>query len=428
MTLQESPVSGVTTYAYNEHGEQVTEIDARGVVVTRAMDVLDRVTAVSYPDPSLTTTYAYDAGTFDTYAYPTNPSGGSSPKLHSITFGAGGTHTFSYDAAGNTTQVYKSDEVLQLIYDGASRLSTLRSIPEDARTHFAYDGRSFLRRAEGNVDECHPGLTVPTYDSAGLLRRREHRKLFTPAAPPQDSETVLYFAGRPVATLRLTPSTSDLNFLTTDHLGTPILATADTGALVWQGGFEPFGADWNGAVAAGVFLRFPGQWVDGLWEGGRLSSELYYNVHRWYGWGTGRYGRVDPLIQEGDLDLDVYVYAANSPVRLTDPLGLVPCDSSDINACRIACRRKGTPYLGCKAFDLPIPCTAKKIRFIKCECNETCIPCPPGGPFPNVRIDKVPPSAPHYPCPGDHWHYRRYNQNPKSCRCYPSPWKLGGCL
>jgi YD repeat-containing protein len=44
MTRQESPVSGVTTYAYNEHGEQVTEIDARGVVVTRAMDVLDRVT------------------------------------------------------------------------------------------------------------------------------------------------------------------------------------------------------------------------------------------------------------------------------------------------------------------------------------------------------------------------------------------------
>ena len=41
-----------------------------------------------------------------------------------------------------------------------------------------------------------------------------------------------------------------------------LVATADTGALVWQGGFEPFGADWNGAKAAGVFLRFPGQWVE----------------------------------------------------------------------------------------------------------------------------------------------------------------------
>ncbi len=135
----------------------------------------------------------------DTYAYPTNPAGGHNPRLQSINFGAGGTHTFSYDAVGNTTQVYKSYEVLQLIYDGASRLSTLRSIPEDARTHFAYDGRSFLRRAEGDVDECHPGVTVPTYDSEGLLRRREHRKLFIPAAPPQDSETVPYFAGQPLA-------------------------------------------------------------------------------------------------------------------------------------------------------------------------------------------------------------------------------------
>jgi YD repeat-containing protein len=536
MTSQVSPVSGTTTYAYNEHGELVTEIDARGVTVTRAVDVLDRVTTVSYPDPSLTVSHAYDAGAFgkgrltgltrhgetityaydrfgrliqdgalsyaydrngnrtaidhpegvtatythdfadreatlsvqvgaapvltlvnaasykpfgplssltlgngltetrsfdgryapaeirvdgtgtllhwsyttdavgnisaiadvlsssnnrtygyqdiqyfltqgngpwgprswtydrignrltesrgtvtDTYVYPANPAGGHNSKLHSITFGTGDTHTFSYDPAGNTTQVYKTDEVLQLIYDGASRLSMLRSIPEDARTFFAYDGRSFLRRAEGDVDECHPGLTVPTYDSEGLLRRREHRKLFTPAAPPRDSETVLYFAGRPVALLRLAPSSSDLKYLTTDHLGTPILATADTGALVWQGGFEPFGADWNSAGAAGVFLRFPGQWVDGLWEGGRLSSELYYNVHRWYGWETGRYGRVDPINlgvlgnagRPRELPLDAmeayflsmlrtgnpeheqpYLYAVQNPLLYTDPSGL----------------------------------------------------------------------------------------------------------
>jgi RHS repeat-associated protein len=163
-------------------------------------------------------------------------------------------------------------------------------------------------------------VTVPTYDSAGVLRRREHRKLFTPAAPPQDSETVLYFAGRPVATLRLTPSTSALKYLTTDHLGTPILATGDTGALVWQGGFEPFGADWNGATAAGVFLRFPGQWVDGLWEGGRLSSEMYYNVHRWYGWGTGRYLRPDPLFSSQLLS--TYLYADARSSVLMDSLGL----------------------------------------------------------------------------------------------------------
>ncbi len=516
MTRQESPVSGVTTYAYNEHGELVSEIDARGVAVTRTLDVLDRVTAMSYPDPSLTVAYTYDTGPFgkgrltgiarhgetithaydrfgrliqdgaltygydrngnrteighpegitatythdfadrektlslqvganppfqlvntagyepfgplsslllgnglsetrafdgryvpteiradgtgtllhwsyttdpvgnitaitdvlvpannrtytyqdnqyfltqgngpwgprawtydrignrltetrgaltDTYAYPASPTGGRNPKLHAITFGSGGTHTFSYDAAGNTTQVYKSDEVLQLIYDGASRLSTIRSIPEDARTHLAYDGRSFLRRAEGGVDECHPGVTAPTYDSEGLLRRREHRNLFTPAAPPKDSETVLYFSGRPVAILRLTPSTSDFKYLLTDHLGTPILATADTGALVWQGGFEPFGADWNGAKAAGVFLRFPGQWVDEAWDGGRVEGGLYYNVHRWYGWGVGRYTRVDPLGLSALNPIGprhLYSYGENQPSANIDPLGLYSLD------------------------------------------------------------------------------------------------------
>ena len=37
-------------------------------------------------------------------------------------------------------------------------------------------------------------------------------------------------------------------------------------AELWQGGFEPFEQDYNGAQAAGVFLRFPGQWDDAAWS------------------------------------------------------------------------------------------------------------------------------------------------------------------
>jgi hypothetical protein len=53
-------------------------------------------------------------------------------------------------------------------------------------------------------------------------------------------------------------------------------------------------------------------------------------------------------------------------------------------------------------------------------------PCPPCPPPPPPRIDRVPPSRPHYPCPGDHWHYFIYNQNPVTCQCYVQP-KFGGC-
>jgi hypothetical protein len=55
-------------------------------------------------------------------------------------------------------------------------------------------------------------------------------------------------------------------------------------------------------------------------------------------------------------------------------------------------------------------------------------PCPPCPPNPPPEIDRVPPSAPHDPCPGDHWHYRKYNQNPTTCQCFLSGRLFGDCL
>jgi hypothetical protein len=50
----------VTTWAYDEHGEMISEIDARGIVTTRTVDALDRVTLVDYPGTDLDITYTYD--------------------------------------------------------------------------------------------------------------------------------------------------------------------------------------------------------------------------------------------------------------------------------------------------------------------------------------------------------------------------------
>lgn len=56
--------------------------------------------------------------------------------------------------------------------------------------------------------------------------------------------------------------------------------------------------------------------------------------------------------------------------------------------------------------------------------SKTCPPCPANPP---PEIDRVPPSSLHYPCPGDHWHYREYNQNPQTCQCFLSGRLFGGC-
>ena len=126
---------------------------------------------------------------------------------------------------------------------------------------------------------------------------------------------VLYFAGRPVGVLF--DGLASVHFISTDHLGTPIVASTGAGTSAWDGGFEPFGADFSSAQASGVFLRFPGQWDDGTWEG----QDIYYNVHRWYAPMAGRYLKVDPLgLLEGDGH--PYIYVAGNPVLLTDVSGL----------------------------------------------------------------------------------------------------------
>jgi YD repeat-containing protein len=60
VTSRSDVVSGTTTYAYNEHGLSTSEVDARPVTIARTFDALDRLTQVTYPDPTVSVTYTYD--------------------------------------------------------------------------------------------------------------------------------------------------------------------------------------------------------------------------------------------------------------------------------------------------------------------------------------------------------------------------------
>ncbi len=156
---------------------------------------------------------------------------------------------------------------------------------------------------------------LPTTRAGGCYAR-------TVATPTEATTDVLYFAGRPVATL----AAGVLTYLTTDHLGTPVFATDAAGAEVWQGGFEPFGRDWQagsagGASENGVFLRLPGQWVDPSWEDATLGVGLSFNVNRWYEPQTGRYSQPDPLVQRSARPPRVSFASVTAPICLG--IGLV---------------------------------------------------------------------------------------------------------
>ena len=265
-----------------------------------------------------------DGNPVDTYVY---QSSGASPVLDRIDLGSGNTKTYSYDAAGSLTSIadlQRPQDSRTYAVDDANRMATIESAPDVLGT-MTYDGRGFLNAAEfPNLSVPGQGdFTYPTYGSDGRLYHQQDNEIAFNQVVKDNY--VVYFAGRPIATLedRFGFSTPRVRYLTTDHLGTPVLAVNAAGTITfWEGGFEPFGDDYNGASAGGVFLRFPGQWTDRDWDGGQSGAGLdfTYNVHRWYESGTGRYGRVDPMgMKEGP---DVYAYADSRPAFFTDPLGL----------------------------------------------------------------------------------------------------------
>ena len=137
-----------------------------------------------------------------------------------------------------------------------------------------------------------------------------------------------------------TPTTT---WLVGDHLGTPFLQTASTGAVLWRVEAEPYGRVW--ALRTGSDrhqpLRFPGQEAEQLNLGLNGATERSYNIFRWYRPKWGRYSQADPierhfrvksnqpgikgLRSEGSLwkaDWGGFAYAEGSPTRMTDPTGL----------------------------------------------------------------------------------------------------------
>jgi RHS repeat-associated protein len=110
-------------------------------------------------------------------------------------------------------------------------------------------------------------------------------------------------------------NSGDMYFYHNNYLGTPIMMTDDTGTVVWEGDYRPFGeASVNPKSSVVSNFRFAGQYFD-------EETGLHYNYFRFYDPKTGRYLTPDPIGLKGGINL--YSYAGNNPINLTDPLGLL---------------------------------------------------------------------------------------------------------
>ncbi len=155
MTEETSEVSGTQTFVYNEHGQLTQQTDARGVMVARTVDELDRVTFVDYPDDSLDIAYTYDDPSVDF----------SLGRLTAITRDGAGVD-YAYDRFGRTLR----DGDLTYAYDDNGNRVEI-GYPGDVRALYTYD---FADR-QATLDVEQPGeplqaiVTASSYEPSGPL-------------------------------------------------------------------------------------------------------------------------------------------------------------------------------------------------------------------------------------------------------------------
>lgn len=124
----------------------------------------------------------------------------------------------------------------------------------------------------------------------------------------------------PVAVIDNTTSggvtTSTVNYVTADQLGTPRAVSNSAGTVIWSWAYQgnPFGEQPPTSSTGYVLnLRYPGQYFD-------AETGTSYNVNRSYEPATGRYLQSDPLgLMSG---ISTYAYVGGDPLHYVDPAGL----------------------------------------------------------------------------------------------------------
>ena len=107
-----------------------------------------------------------------------------------------------------------------------------------------------------------------------------------------------------------------LYFYQNDHLGKPERVLKANGEVAWSGDYSAFGEVNITTELVENNLRFPGQYFD-------LETGSYYNFHRDYLPGIGRYLEGDPIGLGGGMN--TYSYAYENSLSFTDPTGeIVP--------------------------------------------------------------------------------------------------------
>jgi RHS repeat-associated protein len=214
-----------------------------------------------------------------------------------------GTTTRVVDARGNTTADVLASGTFGYGYNDRNRLTVVQNGGVTV-------GSYVLNALGQRVQKTAGGITTRfDYD--------ENSHLLSESAGTTTRDYI-WMDGMPVGIVDHTGSTTAVNFVHADGLGSARVVTNSTGAVLWQWAYagNPFGEKAPVSVTSYTLnLRFPGQYFD-------AESGLNYNVNRDYEPATGRYIQSDPLGVV--VDSSTYAYALHRPLDIYDPTGLAP--------------------------------------------------------------------------------------------------------
>jgi RHS repeat-associated protein len=294
-------------YTYDAANNVKTITDYVNAVNSQTLgyDVLNRLhTAVSGTGGYGSYTYNFDGvGNLSSLVI------GSTTTNNTYTIGTNrlsaiGTTAVATNANGNITSapIVGGTTAATYTYSKANRISTVSGGGSTAVTGITYD--AFGRR----ITKAHASGSpvIYFYDQDGNVIAENNGGTFT---------DYVYVDGIPFAILRPTasPAASQINYVSTDLLGTPQFIADSSGTAVWGNTYKPFGQGGTPTGSITNNVRLPGQAYDS-------ETGFHYNLNRDYMPNLGRYLEADPIGLVGGLN--PYRYARANPFKYTDQTGL----------------------------------------------------------------------------------------------------------